>query len=100
MARYGNIDYVLKMKFGQAKKLVDRAVQERDAENLFKVYLVDRKHQLYLLANGAIKKGDILTFKQYYDQVMPEKAELDHRSTDDIVNEILSIKFPTQEREE
>lgn len=80
--------------------MVDKAIQERDAENLFKVYLVDRQHQLYLSANGAIKKGDILTFKQYYDQVMPSKAELDTRSVDEIVNEILGIKFPTQEREE
>ena len=99
MARYGNIDCVLKMKFRQAKKLIDKAEQERDAENLFKVYLVDRKHQLYLLANGAIKKGDILTFKQYYDQVLPTKSEIDNRSTDEIVNEILSMQFPIQREE-
>lgn len=75
-------------------------MQERDAENLFKVYLVDRQHQLYLLANSKIKKGDILTFKQYYDQLIPSKAELDTRSVDEIVNEILGIQFPNQEREE
>ena len=87
------------MKFKQALKLIDKATQERDAENLFKVYLVDRKHQLYLLANGAIKKSDVQTFKQYYDQVMPSKAEIDTRSTDEIVNEILSMQFPTQREE-
>ena len=79
--------------------MIDKATQERDAENLFKVYLVDRKHQLYLLANGAIKKSDVQTFKQYYDQVMPSKAEIDTRSTDEIVNEILSMQFPTQREE-
>lgn len=81
------------MKFRQANKLILKAMKERDAENIFKVYLVDRKHQLYLLANGVIKKNEIITFRDYYDRIVKENIVLDTRSTDEIVGEIMQLKF-------
>lgn len=68
-------------------------MKERDADNIFKVYLVDRKHQLYLLANGVIKKNEIITFKEYYDRIVKDNAVIDTRPTEDIIGEIMQLKF-------
>lgn len=81
------------MKFRQANKLILKAMKERDADNIFKVYLVDRKHQLYLLANGVIKKNEIITFKEYYDRIVKDNAVIDTRPTEDIIGEIMQLKF-------
>jgi non-homologous end joining protein Ku len=87
------MEYVLKMKFRQAYKLITKAVEERNTEAIFKVYLVDRQHQLYLLANGAIKSHDILSFPQYLERTAVQRSKLDDRSTDEIMEEIMKFNF-------
>lgn len=80
------------MKFKQAWKLVKRAIEEDNRDKLYQLYLVDRKHSLYLLANGIIKQKDIPTFNEYCKQLTTSINEFDTRSQDEIMQDILGLK--------
>ena len=92
LTRYGNIEYVLKLKLKQAIKLVKKAIEEDNKEKLFQLYLVDHKHDLYLFANGAIKQKDLKTFNEYIKDTQMNKYSYDTRSTDEIMAELLKPK--------
>lgn len=93
LARYSNIDYVLKMKFKHAHKLIEKAIKEREKEDVLKVYLVDRQNQLYMYVNGLIKRNEIMSFPDYYDMVVKEKTEVDQRPANEILDDIMKLKF-------
>jgi len=79
------------MKFKQAMKLINKAIEEDNKDKIYQLYLVEHKHSLYLLSNGV--KHDILTFNEYYEKMMISKPSVDTRSADEIMNDILGLKF-------
>jgi hypothetical protein len=81
------------MKFKPAFKLIEKAAHERNMASIFKVYLVDRQHQLYLVSNGVIKPYDVISFNDYYTKSLPQTNTLDNRSADEIMEEIMQLKF-------
>lgn len=81
------------MKFKHAWKLIQKAIEENNRDKLYQLYLVDRKHSLYLHANGIIKAKDIPTFNEYCDKLTTQSTSFDTKNTDDIMNEILKLKF-------
>lgn len=89
------MDYVLKLKFKHAWKLIKKCIEENDKEKLFQLFLVERKHSLYLLSHGVIKQSDIITFNEYCERVKP--IQLDSKSNEEIIEEILALKFKREE---
>lgn len=75
--------------------MIKKCIEENDKEKLFQLFLVERKHSLYLLSHGAIKQNDIITFNEYCERVKP--IQLDDKSKEEILEEILALKFERKE---
>lgn len=93
LTRYGNIDYVLKLRFKDARKLIQKAKEESNKDKVFELFLVERSHLLFLSAYGHAKQKDFISFDEYYEKVSAPVVKKDNRSTDDIMKEILELKF-------
>lgn len=68
------------MKFRLAKKLIDKAIEEEEREQYFRLYLCDRPNL-----------KDKLSFNEYLmkiDYKKHAKYSMDNRSTEDIMSEI------------
>lgn len=75
--------------------MIKKAVEENDKEKLFQMFLIERKHSLYLLSHGAIKQNDIITFNEYCERIKP--IQLDNKSNEEIIQDILALKFERKE---
>ena len=80
LARYHNIEYVLRLPIKQGIRLVYKAFDERLRERVFQQYL----------AELPSLKGKY-SFDSYYNEVVKPQAKLDTRPMDELMNEILSI---------
>lgn len=80
MTRYGNIEYVLSLSIKRAYDLFNKALKEIER---------DRTYQLWLSIVPTYTRENAESFEEYYDRTHPQKVELDKRSKDEIMNEIL-----------
>ena len=81
MARYGNIEYVLRLPIKDGTRLIRKAFDER---------LRERVYQQFLAQLPALQGK--YSFDKYYEEVVKPKAQLDTRPMDELMNEILSIR--------
>ena len=70
----------MKLPLHNALRLIKRAQEEETKEYFFRIYLV----QLPNMDEKTYK-----SFNQFYDDIKPKNIEIDTRSKDDIMNEIL-----------
>lgn len=80
MTRYGNIEYVLSLSIKRAYELFSKALKEKE---------IDRTYQLWLAIVPSYTKDNVESFEEYYERTHPEKVELDKRSKEEIMDEIL-----------
>lgn len=77
------MEYILKMNIYDVSNLIKKAVEEKEKENLFLLYLVDRPY----LKND---KGFNSYLKEHIKPIQPIK--IDTRSKDEIMQELLEGK--------
>jgi len=84
------MDYILKMPYPQAFKLINKAREQNRHDMLFKMYIT-----LYPNFN----KKTYMTFEEYEDKCNGISAEMDNRTKEEIMNEIMEIenKFKASE---
>lgn len=83
MHRYNDFNYILHSPYKRAKKLIKKAQEKQTEETLFSVWLA-------LLPN--YDKKTYKTFGDFYDEYKPkDPAEMDMRSKDELMAEILNM---------
>lgn len=85
MHRYGSLDFANKVRFKTLTKIINKAFEEKEKEELYHMYLA-------ILPN--FDKKTYLTFEQFYTKYRAkpkEKPKLDNRSEEEIMQEILAI---------
>lgn len=77
------MDYILKLNIHDAYKLFEKAIEEKEKENLYLMYLTDRPY----IKND---KG----FNSYLKEITKNRKpiKVDTRSKDDIMQELLERK--------
>ncbi len=71
----------MKIKF--LAKLIQKALEDEEKELLFRMYLTDRPH---------IDKKGPKTFTEYYEKYRTPRYEVDTRSKDEIMEELIKIQ--------
>lgn len=64
-------------------RLIEQAQEKETEEYAFKMWLAKYPH---------MDKSNFVSFNQFYDEIKPKKVELDNRSHDDIMQEVLEIE--------
>ena len=77
------MDYILKLNIHDAYKLFEKAIEEKEKENLYLMYLTDRPY----IKND---KGFNSYLKEHIKPIQPIK--IDTRSKDEIMQELLERK--------
>lgn len=83
LKRYSNIEYVLKLPLKRATKLILKAQEEETKEYAFKIYLASYPN---------MDKKNFKSFNDFWEEIKPKKIEIDKRSEDEIMKEILEIE--------
>lgn len=80
LSRYGDMHYILSLSVKRAGKLYKKAVHKKRREETY---------QLWLARYPGYTKDNFETFDEFYDKLYPPVVELDTRSKDEIMNELL-----------
>lgn len=64
-------------------KLIEKAQEEETRDYAFKIYLA---------SYPGMNKDNFKTFNEFWDEIRPQKIEIDARSTEDIMKEILETE--------
>lgn len=83
LKRYSSIDYILRLPFKKAIKLIDKAHEEDIREYYFRWWLV--RYPLY-------DKENYESFEEFYEKAKPKKITVDTRSKDELMQEIQEIE--------
>lgn len=80
---------MLRLPLDKSLKLIERAREEEMKEYYYRLWLV--RYPYYDQKNYE-------SFDEFYDKVRPRKIELDTRSKEEIMREVLEIEQTFQER--
>ncbi|WP_220726832.1 hypothetical protein [Marinilactibacillus psychrotolerans] len=74
------MDYVLSLSLRRASKLLNKAIESKKREDTY---------QWWLARYPTYTEETYESFDEFYEKVYPPKVEMDTRSKDEIMNEIL-----------
>jgi wyosine [tRNA(Phe)-imidazoG37] synthetase (radical SAM superfamily) len=77
------MDYVLHLPLRRGLKLLKKAMEEDTKEYAFRIYLA---------VYPNMDKKNFKSFNEYWEEIKPKKVELDLRTEEDIMQEILEIE--------
>jgi len=84
------MEYVLKLPFKKAIKLILKAQEEETKEYAFRLYISDKPR---------MNKDNYKTFNEYWEDIRPKQIITDTRSEEEIMMELIEIenKFRKEE---
>jgi len=74
------MQYVLSLSLKRASKLLNKAMEEKRKEETY---------ALWLVRYPSYTEDTFETFEEFYEKLYPPKIEIDTRSKDEIMSEIL-----------
>lgn len=77
------MDYILKMPYKSAFKLITKANEENSKENMFKLYA-----GLY----PNMKKENFISFDEFLNKTKPKPIMVDTQSKDELIAKVISIE--------
>lgn len=80
LSRYGDMDYILSLSIKRASKLYKKAVEEKKT---------DEAYQWWLARVPMYTEENYESFREFYEALYPPPVEMDTRSKDEIMNELL-----------
>jgi len=80
LSRYGDMQYILSLSLRHAFKLYNKALKENRR---------DKAHDMWLAIMPKYTNDTYETFEEFYDRIYPPKVEMDTRSKEEIMDEIL-----------
>jgi wyosine [tRNA(Phe)-imidazoG37] synthetase (radical SAM superfamily) len=79
----------LRLPLKNSMRLIEKANEEENKEYFYRWWLV--RYPLY-------DQKTYESFNEFYDKVAPKKIEMDTRSTEDIMGDVLEIEHKFKER--
>lgn len=80
LSRYGNMQYILSLSIRHVYKLYNKALEENKR---------DKTYKLWLAIVPRYTNDTYESFEEFYERLYPPSVEIDTRSKDEIMNELL-----------